>query len=114
MKATSKDQVVKIDEGLEGRTESEERRRRRENSFIRGGYEIYIEGTYMVNGKKKTKIKKKKLNKQMLAEHNKRLHDKVRREQEAGNDARVRQLQKELDALNEMGLKAGLPIPKPS
>lgn len=42
-------------------TEDERKRKKRENSFIRDGYEVYIEGTYIVNGKRKKKIKKRKL-----------------------------------------------------
>lgn len=54
-----------------GQTESEKRRKKRENSFIRDGYEVYFEGTYMVNGRRKKKIKKRKLSTAQLEKHNK-------------------------------------------
>ena len=41
------------------RTEEEKRAKKRENSFVRDGYEIYLEGTYIVNGRVKKKIKKR-------------------------------------------------------
>lgn len=59
--------MVKVEEdedaGGTGLSESEKKKRKRENSFIRDGYEIYVEGTYIVNGRKKKKIKKRKLTK---------------------------------------------------
>ena len=59
--------VERVDDGNndsdEGRTESEKKRKKRENSFIRDGYEVYFEGTYIVNGRRKKKIKKRKLSK---------------------------------------------------
>jgi len=36
-------------------------RKERGNSIIRDGYEIVVEAIYVVNGKKKKKIRKKKL-----------------------------------------------------
>ena len=46
------------------------RRKKRENSFIRDGYEVYVEGFYIINGKKKKKIKKRKLSRQVIDRHN--------------------------------------------
>ena len=59
-------QVQRVDEANdsdEGRTESEKKRKKRENSFIKDGYEVYFEGTYIINGRRKKKIKKRKLSK---------------------------------------------------
>ena len=59
--------IIKLDEpgeNTEGKSEKEQLERKRANSFIRDGYEIYYEGTYLVNGKRKKKIKKRKLSKQ--------------------------------------------------
>jgi len=35
-------------------------RKERGNSIIRDGYEIFVEAIYVINGKKKKKIRKKK------------------------------------------------------
>lgn len=51
----------KDDEEEKVLSESEKLKKKREKSFIRNGYEIYVEGTYIVNGRKKKKIKKRKL-----------------------------------------------------
>lgn len=51
-------------------TEDEKRQKKRENSFIRNGYEVYVEGTYIVNGRRKKKIKKRKLSKVQMEQHN--------------------------------------------
>ena len=63
------DKIVRVErvdganDSDDGRTESEKRRKKRENSFIRDGYEVYFEGTYIINGRRKKKIKKRKLSK---------------------------------------------------
>ena len=73
--------VDEPDEDLnEALTEEEKKRKKRENSFIRDGYEVYIEGTYIVNGKRKKKIKKRKLSRQQVERHSKLLDEKVRKE----------------------------------
>lgn len=41
-------------------------RKERGNSFVRDGYEIVVEAIYVVNGKKKKKIRKKKVQNYML------------------------------------------------
>ena len=57
-------QMIKVeDPAEEGQTEEEKKRKKRENSFVRDGFEIYFEGTYIVNGRRKKKIKKRKLSK---------------------------------------------------
>ena len=52
-----------VDSSVNAKTEEEKPVKKRENSFVRDGYEIYLEGTYMVNGRMKKKIKKRKLSK---------------------------------------------------
>ena len=32
-----------------------------QKKFVKDGYEVYLEGVYVVNGKKKRKVKKKKI-----------------------------------------------------
>ena len=59
--------MIRVDDaetGEEHLTEEEKKKKRRENSFVRDGYEIYVEGTYIVNGRRKKKIKKRKLSRQ--------------------------------------------------
>ena len=63
-----KSEAIKVEEGepeysVNDNTEQDKPVKKRENSFIRDGYEIYLEGTYMVNGRMKKKIKKRKLSK---------------------------------------------------
>ena len=63
--------MIRVDEqDEEGMTEDEKRQKKRENSFIRNGYEVYVEGTYIVNGRRKKKIKKRKLSKVQMEQHN--------------------------------------------
>ena len=52
-----------FDSSVNTKTEEEKPVKKRENSFVRDGYEIYLEGTYIVNGRMKKKIKKRKLSK---------------------------------------------------
>ena len=104
------DSIIKVQSGDpdndsdDGRTESEKKRRKRENSFIRNGYEVYFEGTYIINGRRKKKIKKRKLSKYQLERHNKVLDDKIRKEKKAaaaGHSA-VFRIEKELEAINNI------------
>ena len=82
-----KPEKVKMTDDDNGLTDSEKRRKQRASSFIKDGYEIYIEGTYIVEGRKKKKIKKRKLSKMVLEKHNKAIEEKVRKEKEAGHVA---------------------------
>ena len=82
--------MIKVDEedeegDMQGLSESEKRKKKRENSFIRDGYEIYVEGTYIVNGRKKKKIKKRKLSKAQLEQHARKIQDRALAERAKGN-----------------------------
>jgi hypothetical protein len=97
-----KPEIVEVDNDDNGKTDSEKRRKKRANSFIKDGYEIYIEGTYIVEGRKKKKIKKRKLSKMVLEKHNKLIEEKVKKEKEAGNLAKAARLEKELQAISDL------------
>ena len=77
-------------------TQADIRRKKRENSFIRDGYEVYVEGFYIINGKKKKKIKKRKLSRQVIDRHDRILQDKLRSEKESGNEPGILKIEKEI------------------
>ena len=89
-------------------TEEERKKKKRENSFIRDGYEIYIEGTYIVNGKRKQKIKKRKLSRQQIERHNKQIEKRVQDEKAQGNLAEAQRIEQELQALSHIGKQTQL------
>ena len=99
--------MIKVDEDEEGEmqglSESEKRKKKRENSFIRDGYEIYVEGTYIVNGRKKKKIKKRKLSKAQLEQHARKIQDRALAERARGNLNAAKQIEQELKALGDIG-----------
>ena len=61
--------------GSSGSNPEVRRPSKRGDSFVRDGYEITIEDIYHVNGRKKKKVKKRKLTKQQLQDSESKLHE---------------------------------------
>lgn len=81
-------------------------RKERGNSFVRDGYEIVVEAIYVVNGKKKKKIRKKKLSNYMLTAESSMTKPKLMTDTEAKQDRKsVINLQSELEAINSLQLQ---------
>jgi hypothetical protein len=80
-------------------------RKERGNSFVRDGYEIVVEAIYVVNGKKKKKIRKKKLANYMINAESSMTKPKLMTDTEAKQDRKsVINLQNELEAINSLQL----------
>lgn len=54
-----------------------------------------------MNGRKKKKVKKRKLSKQVIDKHSRAIEEKVRRGKEAGSD--TQRLERELEAITKIG-----------
>ena len=81
-------------------------RKERGISFVRDGFEIVVEAIYVVNGKKKKKIRKKKLSNYMLTAESSMTKPKLMTDTEAKQDRKsVINLQNELEAINSLQLQ---------
>lgn len=69
------------------------------HSFIKDGYEIIVEGTYVINGKKKKKVRKKKLQTYSLTQKSSVQQSKL---VSCANSDKDISLQRELNQINQM------------